>query len=60
VSRAYVRHLFRVGEFLGPRLVSQHNVRTYLRLMEEVRGSLREGRFPEYRRRAQSQLNGVS
>jgi queuine tRNA-ribosyltransferase len=60
VSRAYVRHLFQVGEFLGPRLVSQHNVRTYLRLMEGIRASLREGRFAEYRLRMLSQLRGVS
>ncbi len=60
VSRAYVRHLFRVGEFLGPRLVSQHNVRTYLRLMEGIRGSIREGRFAEYRLLMQSQLRGGS
>ena len=59
VSRAYVRHLFQVGEFLGPRLVSQHNVRTYLRLMEGIRDSLREGRFAEYRLRMLSQLRGV-
>jgi queuine tRNA-ribosyltransferase len=60
VSRAYVRHLFRVGEFLGPRLVSQHNVRTYLRLMEGIRGSLREGTFTEYRLRLLSQLGGAA
>jgi len=45
VSRAYVRHLFQVGEFLGARLLSHHNIRAYLRLMEAIRGSLREGSF---------------
>jgi queuine tRNA-ribosyltransferase len=60
VSRAYVRHLFQVGEFLGPRLVSQHNVRAYIRLMGGIRDSIREGRFPEYRLRMLSQLHGVS
>ena len=54
-----LRHLFQVGEFLGPRLVSQHNVRTYLRLMEGIRDSLREGRFAEYRLRMLSQLRSV-
>ncbi len=56
VSRAYVRHLFHVGEFLGPRLVSHHNIRAYLRLMEGIRGSLREGRFADYRRSILSRL----
>lgn len=60
VSRAYVRHLFRVGEFLGPRLVSQHNIRAYLRLMEGIRGSIREGSFPEYRRSILSRLRAPS
>ncbi len=45
VSRAYVRHLFQVGEFLGARLLSHHNVRVYLRLMEAIRESLRKGAF---------------
>jgi len=47
VSRAYVRHLFQVGEFLGPRLLSHHNIRLYVRLMERIRGLLRDGRFGE-------------
>jgi queuine tRNA-ribosyltransferase len=47
MSRAYVRHLFNVGEFLGPRLLSHHNVRAYLRLMETIRGWIRSGRFAE-------------
>ncbi len=36
-SRGYIRHLFAVGEPLGPRLLSLHNLRFYLRLMEELR-----------------------
>jgi len=59
VSRAYIRHLFQVGESLGPRLVSHHNVRAYLRLMEGIRGSLREGRFAEYRRQSLGRLRGA-
>lgn len=45
VTRAYIRHLFSVGEFLGPRLLSHHNVRTYLRLMESIRRSIAEETF---------------
>ena len=36
-SRAYLRHLFSVGEMLAMRLATIHNVRFYLRLMEELR-----------------------
>lgn len=36
-SRAYLRHLFMVGEMLGPILVSLHNVRHFQRLMMDIR-----------------------
>src|SRR3712207_2847703 len=35
-SRAYIRHLFRADEWLGPRLVTIHNVRFLIRLMEDA------------------------
>ncbi len=37
-SRAYLRHLFRVGDSLGGKLASIHNLRFYMRLMELLRG----------------------
>ena len=58
-SRAYLRHLFQVGELLGPRLLSHHNVRTYLRLMERIRAALREGRFEAFRLRMLEALLGT-
>jgi queuine tRNA-ribosyltransferase len=36
-SRAYLRHLFMVGEMLGPILVSLHNLRHFQRFMGAVR-----------------------
>jgi queuine tRNA-ribosyltransferase len=39
-SRAYLRHLFSVQEILALRLASIHNVRFYLRLMDELRKSI--------------------
>lgn len=36
-SRAYLRHLLSVGEPLGQRLATIHNLRFYLRMMEEMR-----------------------
>ncbi|GJQ29296.1 MAG: queuine tRNA-ribosyltransferase [Phycisphaerae bacterium] len=39
-SRAYLRHLFMVGEMLGPILVSLHNLRHFQRFMIDVRASI--------------------
>ena len=50
-SRAYLHHLSRVGEILGSRLMSVHNLRYYLRLLEEVRGAIRAGTFEALRKR---------
>lgn len=47
-SRAYLRHLFRSGELLGPRLASQHNVYFLLRLMEQVRDAIPAGNLAEF------------
>ncbi len=44
-SRAYLRHLFVADELLGLRLLSLHNVRFLLRLLEEARDAIRGGRF---------------
>jgi queuine tRNA-ribosyltransferase len=44
-SRAYLHHLDRCGEMLGPMLASIHNLHYYLQLMQEIRDSLEQGRF---------------
>ncbi len=49
-SRAYLHHLDRCGEMLGPMLASVHNLHYYLNLMAEVRRALDEGRFESYQR----------
>ena len=48
-SRAYLHHLDRCGEMLGPMLASLHNLHYYLNLMREVREALEAGRFAAYR-----------
>jgi queuine tRNA-ribosyltransferase len=48
-SRAYLHHLDRCGEMLGPMLTSIHNLHYYLNLMREVREALDEGRFEAFR-----------
>jgi queuine tRNA-ribosyltransferase len=51
VSRAYLHHLDRCGEMLGPMLTSIHNLHYYLNLMREIREALEAGRFAEFRSR---------
>ena len=48
-SRAYLHHLDRCGEMLGPMLASIHNLHYYVNLMREVRAALDEGRFEAFR-----------
>jgi queuine tRNA-ribosyltransferase len=49
-TRAYLRHLLNVGEILGLRMLSVHNTRMYLRVMEDVRAAIAAGTFAEFRR----------
>ncbi|MFZ2739490.1 MAG: tRNA guanosine(34) transglycosylase Tgt [Burkholderiaceae bacterium] len=44
-SRAYLHHLDRCGEMLGPMLATIHNLHYYLNLMHEVRQALDQGSF---------------
>jgi queuine tRNA-ribosyltransferase len=47
-SRAYLHHLDRCGEMLGPMLASIHNLHYYLNLMREVRDALDAGTFTAF------------
>ena len=59
-SRAYLHHLDRCGEMLGPMLTTIHNLHYYLALMQEVRDALEAGRFDAFRRQfAQDRARGV-
>ena len=48
-SRAYLHHLDRCGEMLGPMLATIHNLHYYLNLMREVREALDLGEFGKFR-----------
>ena len=48
-SRAYLRHLDRCGEMLGPRLATLHNLHYYLMLMARMREAIGAGRFASFR-----------
>jgi len=47
-SRAYLRHLFKAGEMLGPILLSIHNLTYYQRLLAGAREAIVEDRFEEF------------
>jgi queuine tRNA-ribosyltransferase len=49
-SRAYLHHLVKCREPLGPRLLSVHNVHHYLALMREARRAIEEGRYAAFAR----------
>jgi len=50
-SRAYLHHLDRCGEMLGPMLTSIHNLHYYLNLMQEVRDALDASGFAAFAKR---------
>lgn len=47
-SRAYLHHLDRCGEMLGPMLTSIHNLHFYLNLMNEIRTAIDAKAFAAY------------
>ena len=47
-SRAYLHHLFRTKEMLGPMLLTWHNLAYYQSIMRGIRASIRMGRYTEY------------
>jgi queuine tRNA-ribosyltransferase len=55
-SRAYLNHLFKCSEPLGPRLVSLHNLHHYFTLMREARAAILAGTFAAY---ARSKLDAI-
>lgn len=50
-SRAYIRHLVRVNEIFGLRLLTIHNLHFLIDFMRQMRQSIIEDRFPEFYRK---------
>jgi queuine tRNA-ribosyltransferase len=44
-SRAYLHHLFKAGEYLGPMLLTWHNLNYYQELMGGIRAAIVAGEF---------------
>ncbi len=60
-SRAYLHHLQKVGEILGARLATIHNLHYYLQLMRAMRAAIAAGGFDSFSREfALRRSRGVS
>jgi len=47
-TRAYLHHLFRAEEMLGPILLTRHNLYYYQELMAALRGAIEAGKLAEF------------
>ncbi|MBV1687404.1 tRNA guanosine(34) transglycosylase Tgt [Novosphingobium sp. G106] len=47
-SRAYLHHLIKAGEILGPMLMTEHNLSFYQQLMQAMRDAIAESRFAAF------------
>ena len=49
-AKAYIRHLVSSDESLGGRLLSIHNTRFLIKMMEEIREAIKKDKFLEYKK----------
>ena len=49
-SRAYLRHLINTDEILGGRMISVHNLRFLLHLMDNIRSAIKSDRFLDFKK----------
>jgi len=57
-TRAYIRHLLSVGEILGLRLTTAHNLYFYIHLIKEIRKAIEEKRYSNFRHQMLNNLAG--
>ncbi|MCH5180832.1 MAG: tRNA guanosine(34) transglycosylase Tgt [Erysipelotrichales bacterium] len=48
-TKAYLRHLYKCDETFGKRLLSIHNIRFLIKMMEEARIAIQEDRFGDFK-----------
>lgn len=58
-TKSYVRHLLVANETLGQRLLSIHNLRFLIKIMENIRESIKDDKFLEYKREFISRYRGA-
>jgi queuine tRNA-ribosyltransferase len=49
-TRGYIRHLIKAEEILGLRLITLHNLHSYLNLMNRARSEIERGAFDQFRK----------
>jgi len=49
-TKSYLRHLFKAEEYLGPRLISYHNLYFLKTLMKDIRSAIEENKFTEFKK----------
>ncbi|MBR2496673.1 MAG: tRNA-guanine transglycosylase, partial [Clostridia bacterium] len=59
-SKAYLRHLINVDEIVGGTLVSIHNMRYLVRLMEQMREAIMQDSLTEFIEMTYANLNGYA
>lgn len=57
-TRAYIHHLFRTHEMLGPILASMHNIRFLTRLTEQIRQSILDENFEIFKQQFLEKYSG--
>lgn len=58
-TRAYIRHLFMADEILGLSLATIHNERFVVRTVDDIRKSIKDGSFFEYKKNFLTRYYGV-
>jgi queuine tRNA-ribosyltransferase len=58
-SRAYLHHLFKSEEVLGLTLASIHNERFVVRTVDQIRESLKDGTFFEFKKKFLEKYYGI-
>ena len=56
-TKAYLRHLYKVGEGFGQTLNSIHNIRFLIRLCEEAREAIKNDTFAEFKEKIYADFN---
>jgi queuine tRNA-ribosyltransferase len=59
-SRAYLRHLFKAGEMLGPMLASEHNLQFLHNLLKDIQQSIDGNHFKSFKKDYLQKYNSSS
>ncbi len=56
-TKAYLRHLYKCDEIFGKRLLSIHNIRFLIHMMEEAREAIKNDRFGDFKKEFLAKFN---